>query len=121
MKAFQKMTSMELDDEDKLDLPMAAPMKVSAPQYPWGLQICLTEKELSKLGLDVKDAAVGGMLHGHFMAKVTSISCNSGQDQQSCRIELQITDLEIESEDAENEEEEAAEMKPRSKLRSIYR
>src|SRR5258708_39150071 len=97
------MKSMELDDEQKLDavMPIAMPTK---PQYPYGLRICLTHEELEKLGLDIPGReAVGGMVHGHFMGRVTEISAREGEDESTGRVEIQIEDLAIESEDAENE------------------
>lgn len=97
------MQSMELDDEDKLDAIMPLPMS-SLPDYPYGLKICLTEKELKLLGLDIPEAeAIGGTVHGHFMARITSVSSEQRDGKQSCRIEMQIEDLAIESEDEENE------------------
>lgn len=97
------MKSMELGDEDKLDtlMPIAMPDK---PDYPYGLRICLTEKEFEKLGLDHADAEVGGMCHGHFMARITSVSASEGDGGKTCRVEMQIEDLAIESEDEENDE-----------------
>lgn len=97
------MKSMELDDEDKLDtaMPIAMPDK---PDYPYGLRITLTDKELAKLDLDHTDAEVGGTIHGFFMARITSVSENEvNGGEKCCRIELQIENLGIESEDAENE------------------
>jgi hypothetical protein len=95
------MVSMELEDEDKLDCPQPFPMP-SKPDYPYGLRITLGEKELEKLGLDFKEAFVGGLVHLHAMARVTSTSENKDNGSESCRIELQIEDLCIESEDDEN-------------------
>lgn len=103
-KTMRTMTSMEMDDEDKLDAVMPYPMS-DKPDYPYGLRICLTEKELDKMGLDHRDAVVGGTIHGHFLARITSVSSNEDENSGSgCRVELQITDLDIESEDEENEE-----------------
>lgn len=99
------MKSMELDDESKLDAVMPIPMP-EKPDFPYGLKICLTSKEFEKLELDPAAAFVGGMVHGHFMARVTSVSSNDGEHGSDCRVELQIEDLAIESEDEENEEEE---------------
>lgn len=96
------MQDMELDDEEKFDA--VTPIPTAKPEYPWGLRICLTEAEFEKLGLDPADAVIGGMVHGHFMAAVTSISANDGPDGSCCRVELQIQHLAIESEDAENAE-----------------
>ena len=102
---FRTMTSMELDDEDKLDAvqPIAMPDK---PDFPYGLRISLTEKEIEKLGIDHSEAFVGGMVHGFFMARVTSVSSEKRDDKECCRIELQIEDLGLESEDEENAESE---------------
>ena len=101
------MTDMELDDEDQIDavMPIAMPDK---PQYPYGLRICLTEKEFSKLGLDPSDAFVGGMIHGHFMGRITCVSSNEGESGASARVEIQIESLAIESEDEENDEADSA-------------
>ena len=46
----KQMVSMELDDEDKLDAPMPIKMP-NKPDFPYGLRICLNEKELKKIGL----------------------------------------------------------------------
>lgn len=97
------MKSMELDDEDKLDAIMPIPMP-EKPDYPYGLKICLTEKELDKLGLDCAEACVDGMIHGHFMGRITSIATEQRDGKDCCRIEVQITDLAIESEDEENQD-----------------
>lgn len=96
------MHSMELADEDKLDtlMPIAMPDK---PDFPYGLRITLTEKELEKLDLDIGDASVGGVFHLHGLARITSVSCEQREGHDCCRIEAQIEDLAIESEDAENE------------------
>ena len=104
MKKPRQMQSMELDDEDKLDavMPIAMPAK---PDFPYGLQICLTEKEFKKLDLDPSEAQVGGMVHGHFMGRITSVSASDNDGGSCCRVEIQIEDLAIESEDAENDED----------------
>ena len=119
MKAFQTMKSMELDDEESLDAPM--PIKTDKPDYPWGLRICLTEKEFEKLGLDPDEAVLGGIVHGHFMATVTSVNSSASGEDRCHRVEFQITDLEIESEDQENEESEATEKSLSSRFRSLYK
>jgi len=102
MARLHPMVSMELDDEDKLDavMPIAMP---SRPDFPYGLRISLTEKELDKLELDPEDAVVGGTIHGHFMGRITSVNVTKENDRTCCRIEVQIEDLAIESEDDENE------------------
>jgi hypothetical protein len=102
---MKMMHDMELTDDEKMD--SLAPIPVpSKPDYPYGLRINLTEAELEKLGLDEDEAEVGAMFHGHFMARVTSVSKNESDGKKCCRIEAQIESLGIESEDAENEAEE---------------
>lgn len=102
MAKLHPMKSMELDDESKLDAVM--PIETAKPDYPWGLRISLTEEELGKLDLDHKDAQVGGVFHLHGLARITSVSVNKNSDgKETCRIEAQIEDLAIESEDEENE------------------
>lgn len=98
---MRTMTSMELDDEEKLDFtsPIAMPDK---PDFPYGLRISLTEKEFAKLKLDPSDCKVGEIFHGFFMARVTCVSSNDSGDGQCCRVEAQIEDLGLESEDEEN-------------------
>jgi hypothetical protein len=98
------MTSMEMDDEDQLDAVTPYPMP-DKPKWPYGLRICLTHKELEKLGLDASEAFVGGIIHGHFLGKITSVSADDTESGSCCRVEIQIEALSIESEDAENEDE----------------
>lgn len=99
MKKLNPMVSMELDDDDKYD-DIAAPSK---PDYPWGLRICLTEKEFKKLDLDPADAVVGGIVHLHALARITSVSMEKRADANSCRCEMTIENMSVESEDAEND------------------
>lgn len=98
------MKSMELDDEDKIDFcaPITLPCK---PDFPYGLRITLTHKEFEKLNLDPSAAEVGGMIHGHFMGRITSVVAEENRsDGNTCRVEIQIEDLAIECEDDENKE-----------------
>jgi len=102
MAKMNPMVSMEMDDEDQLDavMPIAMPER---PRFPYGLHISLTDKELEKMELDASEAVVGGMIHLHAMARITSVSQNDMEGgKKCCRIELQIEDLCVESEDEEN-------------------
>lgn len=100
------MKDMEYDDEDRLDQILPIPMN-KRPDYPCGLRITLTEKEMSKLGIDSGEAEIDGLVHLFAIAKVTSISHNtSSNGNECCRIELQIINLGIESEDSEEEPDE---------------
>lgn len=102
------MKDMELDDEDKLDRafpcdPCVTATKKLVPEYPWGLRISFDESTISKLGLDFAQMQVGGLIHGHFMARITSTSEDQGSDGVRRRVELQIQQMCVEGEDEENE------------------
>src|SRR5262245_58939063 len=80
----------------------------STPVYPYGLCIALTEEELDKLKID-ELPSVGETIHLCAFAKVTSVSENEtetadGKKSKRCRVELQISQLATESEDAEHTE-----------------
>lgn len=88
------MVSMELDDEDKIEA--ATEVAPNKPDWPWGLRITLTDKELVKLGLDPSDAEVGDTFHGCFEARITSTNSSQNEDGSTCcRIEAQIEALRI--------------------------
>lgn len=101
--AWSKLIDMEMDDEEKLDACCPMPMP-SRPNYPFGLRICLTHKELAKLGLDA-DCEIGDMIDLRCFAEVTSISTNDYGSGEECRIELQITHMAAEDEMSEGTEE----------------
>jgi len=101
--AWSKLVDMELDDEDQLDLAVAAiPEK---PRYPYGLRICLTEKELEKLGLEA-DCEIGDMIDLRAFAVVTSCSVNQTEHGSECRVELQIRQMKVENESTEDQDTE---------------
>ena len=97
---FQVMHSMELDDEERYE--SASPVIPQGSEYPYGLRICITDKELAKLDLDPEYAERGGLVHGHFLARITSVT----HHESGSRIEMQIENLAIESEDEEDDENE---------------
>ena len=102
--AWSKLTDMELDDEDKLDAvcPMPLPDK---PRFPYGLKICLTHKELEKLGLDA-DCDIGDVIDLRAFAVVTSVSKGEGgHEGKYARVELQIEKLAVENEMTEDEKD----------------
>jgi major coat protein len=101
---LRAMVDMEYDDEDQND--MVFPALGEKPTYPYGLRISLTEKELAKLGSDGSECFVGGILHIHALGRITSVSSTDGEMGKNCRIEVQLEDLAIESEDEENKAEE---------------
>ena len=97
--SWSKLIDLELDDEDQLSAAMPIPM-TSKPKYPFGLRICLTEKELAKLRLD-HDCDIGDMLHLVVFATVTSVSKHENDDGACCRVELQIEKMAAENESLE--------------------
>ena len=97
------MKSLELEDEEKLDMLM--PMPMDRPDYPCGLRISLTEKEFEKLEIDYSDAKVGDVFIMKCVCKITSMSHYDNEGSgQTCRCEAQITDCEIEGLDDEEDE-----------------
>lgn len=116
-------TDMQLTDDESNTLCMPCdpePNKKLLPRYPYGLCISLTEKELEKLGLDPKAAVSGGMVHLHAIARITATSNNTTQDgKEHHRIELQIEQMAVESEDEENEQAELA-MSRGAKMAKLY-
>lgn len=98
---WSRLVDMELDDESKLDA--CCPMPCPKPDYPYGLKISLTHKELEKLGLDA-DCDVGDMLDIRCFATVTSVSKSEDGDGQRCSVELQIEKMAVEDEMNESED-----------------
>lgn len=108
MYEIHAMESMELEDEEKLDMiqPIATCDK---PDYPPYLRICLTNRELKKLDLDAEAAEVGGTVHLFAIGCITSVHHNDGPNGYDCRVEIQLENIAIHSEDLENEEMEEEE------------
>lgn len=78
----------------------AMPMVDNKPRYPYGLCIELNEEVMEKLGID-ELPEVGTMIHGVYMAKVTSIRANATEENSSKGMSLQITHMALEDEDRE--------------------
>ena len=99
--AWGPLVDMEMTDDEKLD--RAIPEMPSKPDYPWGLRISLTEKELEKLGLDA-DCDIGDLIDIRAFAVVTSVSKNKmDSGEESVRVELQIEKMCVEDELSEDE------------------
>lgn len=99
MARFHKMVDLARTPAEKVEAALPAP--ASTPDYPYGLCICLTQDELSKLDLD-DEVEVGDMIHLFAMAEVTSVSKVQRDGEASCRVELQVTHLAVEDEDDED-------------------
>lgn len=118
------MISMELDDEAQLDAPvpvMGLDGKPGKPRYPYGLRISLEDAQLKAIKLDPADCMMGGVVHIHGLARITSVSLNETESGQHSRVELQIEEMCcIESEDAENREADDAMGGRAARRRKLY-
>jgi hypothetical protein len=92
---WSKLVSMELDDEDKIDACCPIPM-ADRPDYPYGLRISFSEKELKKLGLELPD--IGDMIDMRVFATVTSVNEDKTASGEHQRVEMQIEKISAESE-----------------------
>jgi len=93
------MTDMSRSTEEKISaIEESMPMPTAAAEYPWGLTIRLSEKELEKLGLS-DDVEAGDTLHFMAMASVKSVSKNDYNGIKSCNVELQIEKMAAEDDD----------------------
>ena len=87
------------------------------PAYPHGLSICLTHEELARLDM-TPDLDVGDVLHMVAMARITSVSKG---ENNTCRMELQIIDIEmLENETLEYVEEDEAPVRRRVDPGKLY-
>lgn len=102
------MVSMERTSEDRQKSSYGMPTPSS--DMPFGLCISLTEVEIEKLGL-TGDCSVGDMIEFCALAKVTAVSSTDSEENgKHCRVEMQITHMGIDDDEAdESPEEEAAE------------
>jgi hypothetical protein len=94
---------MELSDDEKIDMTMPIFGLGDRPDYPCGLKICLTERELEKLGL-AADCEDGDVIDLRAFAVVTSVSSEKRYGKHTARVELQIERLAIENENTESME-----------------
>ena len=102
------MVSMEMTPEQKAE--NSAPtglIDYDPPKYPYGLCLSLESEQLEALEVDFDSIEVGGTYHLFVLAKVTAKSSSDRESGKPCkRVELQVTHMAAESEDAENEEKE---------------
>lgn len=114
-----KLVDMRLTDSEKAE--QNGPMSVGAVnEYPWGLCIRLSDKELEKLSVDHADWTVGDIFDLRAMARVTSISSNETTEGERTGIELQLVMLGAEVEDSE-EEEPKSRVKQEKKKSRLYK
>lgn len=102
MAKIMPMRSLELDDEDQFDMPTVTGIS-EKPRFPYGLRISLENAQLAAIGLSPVDCCVGGMIHLHGLARITSVSMNETEGGDRSRVELQFEQMCCaESEDEEN-------------------
>lgn len=70
------------------------------PKYSYGTRIHLGPSELKKLGWKVGDFEVGQDLRVEANVKVVELSQNASENGSSARVELQITSLGLDEDDA---------------------
>lgn len=97
---MRKMVDMRRSDDEKV--AEMKPDPLGGNDYPYGLCLSLTERELEKLDLD-DDCEVGDMIDIRAMGRVTSVSKNQSDGKDRCRIEIQIESIGLEDEDHEAE------------------
>lgn len=93
------LVSMQVTAADRAEAE-TAPALESLPDYPWGLRISLSERELAKLGLPA-DCAVGDQISFDCCARVCSVSLNDSESGASARVELQITEMAVDEDMSE--------------------
>lgn len=102
---FSTPAMVELRRSDEERQEAGTPQPFNASEYPYGLAISLDDLTLKKLDVDFDGIELGETYHLFVLAKVTAKSRheNENSGQREC-VELQITHMGAESEDAENEE-----------------
>lgn len=100
----KKLVSMAIEKSEADKLYGQPTVMADAPKYPYGLRLSLDSVALDKLGVD-KLPGVGEKLMLHAVVEVCCVSAYDSKDGGLKKsIDLQITDLEIESYKEEKEE-----------------
>ncbi len=76
------------------------------PVYPYGLSICLENEQLEKLNLS-GDCDVGDMIYMQAIGKITSASKQETTEGIKARVEIQLTDIALSEEHADEAEDAA--------------
>lgn len=87
-----ELTNLKMDDKDYGD-DCCSPCEISKPEYPYGLEVCLCDEVLDKLGV-TELPKVGETMIIQCQVTVCSTAENSmqGGDVER-RMSLQITDM----------------------------
>jgi hypothetical protein len=94
---WSSMVSLELSDDDKIDTA-CPPALADVPDYPWGMRITLTHRELEKIGKEA-DCRPGDMLEFRAVARVIGVYRNDGPMGPEDRVELQIEQMAVETDE----------------------
>lgn len=94
--AWGKWIPLAYDDEEMIDNTM--PSMPDRPEYPYGMRISLTGRELELMGLALPKT--GDMLDLRAMACVRSVS----DDGSTQRVECQLEMLKVENEEDDDDE-----------------
>jgi hypothetical protein len=93
------MISMKLTPAEAKQETMLAEAS-EAPEYPYGLTICLDDEILAKLGIDPSALPpVGSVFFIEAKAQVCSTSQYQNQDGADASMSLQITDMSLSTTD----------------------
>lgn len=88
----EKLVSMKLTEADRKKRQEAYVPEIPKEQYPYGLNICLEDAALKKLGID-KLPSVGEKITLVAKVEVTGANLDKRKDGDRMRMNLQITDL----------------------------
>lgn len=83
--ALHKMADMRHDDDQLYDMSKGMPFDWSPPEYPGGLQFCISKADLEKAG--GANAELDASMRFAAMGIVTSVM--NGRD--NCRVEIELT------------------------------
>lgn len=92
-----KLISMKMSKQEKAEEKKARAWK--HPDYSWGLRLNLDDECMGKLGLDASKMTAGESVFLTAKAKVVSTSVSASEGRKSQGVELQITDMALESGD----------------------
>lgn len=106
MFKIPSLVDMRRTPAEKEEVKESYAFPANIPDYPYGLSISLTEEELDKLNVDFSDWSVGDQFNLFALAKITSISQNSNEDRECCRVEMQIMELSGPEDESEPQDDE---------------
>jgi hypothetical protein len=101
------MKSLRLNPNDLMsDMPVSVGSMIQRDEFPYGVRIHLTGDELDKMQTPYDTFEDKALIHVHGMARVVGKSESTENGKTRRTVTLQFEDMCIESEDAENVEEE---------------